>query len=631
MGRKPQGEPKELRAEEEGESESRSVMERIGIEASSTLSHAKAGRLPSGLYSRESLRNRFEETKQMTVEQTTGAVSHPEMGWYDIDWQKAHKEVRRLQARIVKATQEGRWGKVKALQRLLTRSYSAKVLAVKRVTENDGKKTPGVDGVVWNTPQKKWRAISDLCQRGYHPQPLRRIYIPKTSNPAKKRPLSIPTMKDRAMQALYLMALEPVAETTGDPHSYGFRKERACRDAIEQCFIVLTTRGRAEWVLEGDIEACFDNIDHEWLMANIPMEKAILRKWLRAGYMEKGQSFHTEAGTPQGGIASPVLANMALDGLERKLRERYPSGTRRAKRAKVNLVRYADDFIITGSSPELLEEEIKPLVEEFLQERGLTLSPEKTHITHINEGFDFLGQNIRKYDNGKLLIKPSKHTIRRFIGRVRQIIRDNRHSPAGLLITKLNPVIRGWAMYHRHVVSKAIFYSLHHEIVISLLRWARWRHRNKGGRWRKRKYFKQVGFDNWVFFGVYKGKEHQLFNIGKLPIKRHIAIRAAANPFDPAWEVYFEKRLGRSMTETLEGRRQLIRLWKKQNGICPICQQKITPETGWHNHHIQERVYGGSDKDENRVLLHPSCHQRTHACHLSVGKPRPHKRALSKA
>jgi RNA-directed DNA polymerase len=169
------------------------------------------------------------------------------------------------------------------------------------------------------------------------------------------------------------------------------------------------------------------------------------------------------------------------------------------------------------------------------------------------------------------------------------------------------------------------------QIVISLLRWALWRHRDKGGRWRKRKYFKQVGYDNWVFFGEHQGKERQLFNIGKLPIKRHIAIRAAANPFDPAWEMYFEKRLGRKMAETLEGRRQLIHLWRKQNGICPICQQKITPETGWHNHHIQERVYGGSDKDENRILLHPSCHQLVHAGYVSVGKPRPHAGTLPKA
>jgi len=567
----------------------------------------------------------------MTVEHSTGAVSAAEMGWNTIDWPKAHQEVRRLQARIVKATQAGRWGKVQALQRLLTRSYSAKVLAVQRVTENAGKHTPGVDGVVWKTPQEKWQAIQDLRQSGYHSQPLRRIYIPKNSDPTKKRALGIPTMHDRAMQALYLMALEPVAETTGDPHSYGFRPERACRDAIEQCFNVLTSRGRAQWVLEGDIKACFDTISHEWLLANIPLEKALLRKWLQAGYLEKGQLFPTEAGTPQGGIISPVLANMALDGLEGRLREKYPRGTRRAKRAKVNLVRYADDFIITGSSSELLETEVKPLVIAFLQERGLTLSPAKTTITHITTGFDFLGQHIRKYPNGKLLIKPSPRNIRRFINHVRQIICDHRHIPAGQLVVMLNPVLRGWAMYHRHVVSKAIFCSLHHEIVMSLLRWAEWRHRTKGARWRKEKYFKRVGLDNWVFFGEHKGKERQLFNIGKVPIKRHIAVRAAANPFDPTWEMYFEQRLGRKMTETLEGRDQLLRLWKAQAGICPICQQKITAETGWHNHHIQERVYGGEDKDENRVLLHPVCHRQVHTEHLSVEKPRPATRALPKA
>ena len=565
----------------------------------------------------------------MTVEHT-GAVSHRATNWHEIDWQKAHREVRRLQARIVKATQAGRWGKVKALQRLLTRSYSAKVLAVKRVTENDGKKTPGVDGKVWDSPRKKWQGVQALRQHGYQPHPLRRIYIPKANNPTKKRPLGIPTLKDRAMQGLYLLALEPVAETTGDPHSYGFRKARACRDAIEQCFNVLASPSRAAWILEGDIKACFDEISHAWMLANIPMEKTMLRKWLKAGYMEKGKLFSSEAGTPQGGIASPVLANLVLDGLERKLREKYPQDTRLSRRAKVNLVRYADDFIITGSSPELLEKEVKPLVEEFLRERGLTLSSEKTLITHIEEGFDFLGQNIRKY-KGKLLIKPSKRSIRQFISHVRRVIWDNRHIPAGQLIVLLNPILRGWATYHRHVVSKAIFFSLHHELVISLLRWAKWRHRTKGARWRKRKYFKRVGMDNWVFFGQFKGKEQQLFNMGKLPIKRHIAVRAASNPFDPAWEQYFEKCLARKMAETLEGHRQLLRLWRAQDGLCPICHQKITAETGWHNHHIIPRTGGGADKFENRVLLHPNCHRLVHHRHLHVEKPRPFTKALSKA
>ena len=287
----------------------------------------------------------------MTVD-TTGAVSHePVGGWHSINWQAAHANVRRLQARIVKATQEGKWNKVKSLQHLLTHSHSAKVLAVKRVTENDGKRTPGVDREIWNTPEKKTEAVGSLRQRGYKTLPLRRIYIPKSNG--KQRPLGIPIMKDRAIQALYLLALEPVAETTADHNSYGFRPERSTADAIGACYNALGRKCSAEWILEGDIKACFDGISHDWLMENIPVEKTMLRKWLKAGYMEKGQLFPTETGTPQGGIISPVLANMALDGLEKLLDQRFPKLMKRTE-PKVNLVRYADDFIITGGSKELL-------------------------------------------------------------------------------------------------------------------------------------------------------------------------------------------------------------------------------------------------------------------------------------
>ena len=341
----------------------------------------------------------------MTVETTTGAVSHePVGGWHSIDWQAAHENVRRLQARIVKATQAGKWNKVKALQRLLTRSYSAQVLAVRRVTENQGKNTPGVDGEIWDTPQQKTEAVGNLRHRGYRPLPLRRVYIDKANG--KKRPLGIPTMKDRAMQALHLLALDPVAETTADRNSYGFRKERACADAIGQGFVLLAWGKGAQWILEGDIKSCFDQISHEWLLQNIPMEKPILTKWLKAGYIWKDQLYPTEAGTPQGGIISPVLANMALDGLEKQLNARFPKQTKRGNQAKVNYIRYADDFIVTGCSREILEQEVRPLIESFLAERGLQLSQEKTLVTHIEQGFDFLGQNVRKY-NGKLLIKPA--------------------------------------------------------------------------------------------------------------------------------------------------------------------------------------------------------------------------------
>lgn len=567
----------------------------------------------------------------MTVETTTGAVSHEEVGgWHSTDWQSAHENVRRLQARIVKATQEGRWNKVKALQRLLTRSHSAKVLAVKRVTENQGKNTAGVDGVIWDTPQKKMSAVTNLQQRGYRPQPLRRTYVPKSNG--KLRPLGIPTMHDRAMQALYLQALEPVAEVTGDPNSYGFRKERNAADAIEQCFIVFSgSNQKAEWVLEGDIKACFDRIDHEWLLAHIPMEKTILQKWLKAGYMEKNTLHPTQEGTPQGGIASPVLANMTLDGLEALLRIHYPKDTERGRKAKVNLVRYADDFIISGSSKELLENEVKPLVEQFLRERGLELSEEKTLITHIRDGFDFLGQNIRKYDNGKLLIKPSKKNIQMFLARVRSIIKANKHMPPGKLILILNPILRGWANYHRHVVSKDIFRRIDYAIFEALWHWAKRRHPNKSRQWVKQKYFTSLNGRNWVFFGEHGGRVRHLFYTVSIPTRRHIKVKGSANPFDPAWEVYFEKRLGVKMVNNLSKRRQLVRLWKEQEGVCPVCQQRITEITGWHVHHITERALGGSSKNENLVLLHPNCHRLIHSQDLHVEKPRPARRGVGKA
>jgi len=439
-----------------------------------------------------------------------GAVSHREVNWHAIDWQKVHGNVRRLQVRIVKATQAGRWGRVRALQHLLTHSFAGKALAVRRVTENQGKRTPGVDGETWETPEKKAQAVQSLRQRDCRPYPLKRVYIPKGNG--KFRPLGIPTMKDRAMQALYLLALDPIAETTGDPNSYGFRTERSTADAIDQCFDLLARKCSSEWVLEGDIKSCFDGISHDWLLAHVPMEQAILQKWLKAGFIEKHVWHPTEAGTPQGGIVSPVLANLTLDGLERRLRERFPRTTLRGRRAKVNLVRYADDFVVTGSSKELLETEVKPLVEEFLRERGLELSQEKTQVTHIADGFDFLGQNVRKY-HGKLLIKPSCKNVATFLAKVREVIKVGKQPTAGMLIVALNPIIRGWANYHRHVVSKQTFKRVDHAIFQALWRWARRRHPSKGARWVRSKYFRTVGNQHWVFSGEVvgpKGKAQQV-------------------------------------------------------------------------------------------------------------------------
>jgi RNA-directed DNA polymerase len=291
-------------------------MGRIGMESKDNLIPRESGQTSAGsCVTRERVELSREE-KQMNLA-TACAPSDGQASWTSIDWPKVHRNVRRLQARIVKAWQVGDHGRAKALQWLLTHSFSGRALAVKRVTDNRGKRTPGVDGATWSTSGAKLTASLSLKRRGYTPFPLRRVYIPKANG--KKRPLGIPTMRDRAMQALYLLALQPVAEVTGDRNSYGFRPERSTADAREQCFTVLARKVSATWVLEGDIRACFDNLSHDWMLANIPLDKALLRKWLKAGFMEGGRLFPTVAGTPQGGTISPTLANMTLDGLEAEL------------------------------------------------------------------------------------------------------------------------------------------------------------------------------------------------------------------------------------------------------------------------------------------------------------------------
>lgn len=485
----------------------------------------------------------------MNVDSSMCASSGTAAHWDQIDWAKCERQARRLQARIVKATRESRWGKVKALQRLLTCSFSGKALAVKRVTENQGKRTPGVDNVRWTTPAAKLRAIGSLHRRGYRPRPLRRVCIPKANG--KLRPLGIPTMKDRAMQALYLLALEPVAETTADLHSYGFRPKRSTADALQQCFNALCRGCSPQWILEGDIKGCFDHISHEWMLRHVPTDKTVLRQWLKAGYVENRTLFPTEAGTPQGGTISPTLANMTLDGLERLLVENFPrQGWKNHQRwsPKVNLVRYADDFIITGDSQELLEVEVRPLVEQFLKERGLTLSPDKTRITHIDEGFDFLGQHLRKFD-GKPLVKPSKKNTHAFLAKVRGIINANKSVSQSQLIGLLNPVIRGWANYHAHCAAKDTFDRVDHEIWRALWRWARRRHPKKSRDWVKQHCFPALRNRAWMF--ATKTGEHtpggkpvwvRLAYAGDTKIRRHVKIRKVANPFDPTWRPYFEER-----------------------------------------------------------------------------------------
>jgi RNA-directed DNA polymerase len=436
---------------------------------------------------------------------------------------------------------QGRHNKAKALRWLLTHSFDAKLLAVKRVTENKGKYTAGVDNIIWSTPLQKLVAAKSLKRRGYKAKPLRRVYIPKKNG--KKRPLGIPTMLDRAMQALYLLALEPVSESTADVCYYGFRPRRSCAAAISRCYIHLSRQKSATWILEGDIKGCFDHISHQWILDNIPVDKVILKQWLNAGFIDNKKLFPSLEGTPQGGIISPTLANMVLDGMELAIKEPLKV-TRYRNIHKIHLVRYADDFIVTAANKEILQHSVKPIIESFLAERGLELSPEKTHITHINHGFNFLGQNIRKYGNGTMLIKPSKDSYKSIKAKIKNVITSNKASKPATIINQLNPKIRGWSNYHRHIVAKNTFARLDNCIWLSTWYWAKRRHPKKNWKWIKNKYFKSDDQRDWIFFGVdAKGKEVRLIKACHTPIVRHRLIRGDANPYDENWVSYFISRI----------------------------------------------------------------------------------------
>jgi RNA-directed DNA polymerase len=350
---------------------------------------------------------------------------------------------------------------VKRLQYLITHSYYAKALAVRKVTTNKGKNTPGVDKELWSTTASKMRAVLSLTDKNYKAKPLRRVYIEKKGKNAK-RPLGIPCMYDRAMQALYALALDPVSEVTADTKSFGFRKGRSCHDACEYIFVALSRKMCAQWVLEGDIKGCFDNISHEWLVENIPMDKSVLKQFLKAGFVFGNELFPTDDGTPQGGVISPILANMALDGMQKVLADRFHTNRLgkvdlRFKNAnKVNLVRYCDDFIITAATEEIALE-TKELIREFLKTRGLELSEEKTTITHINDGFDMLGWTFQKF-KGKLIVKPSKKSIKSFVASLSEtILKRGKAWKKEILIEKLNQQIRGWTNYHQSVCASEAF------------------------------------------------------------------------------------------------------------------------------------------------------------------------------
>lgn len=456
--------------------------------------------------------------------------------WSEINWTKAYNYVNRLQIRIVKATKEGKWNLVKRLQYLLTHSFYAKAIAIKKVTQNKGKNTAGIDNQLWKADSDKWEGIKSLNTARYKALPTKRILIPKKNG--KMRPLSIPTLKDRAMQTLYLLALQPIEETIADEHSYGFRLNRSCQDACEQIFADLSLKDSAQWVLEGDIKGCFDNISHEWMLKNIPMDKDILSQFIKAGYVFKKKLFPTSKGAIQGGAISPTLANLVLDGMEQYIWDNINIGKKGVVKTKnlhkVHMIRYADDFIITGDSKETLEK-VKECIVSFMAIRGLELSVEKTLITNIHDGFDFLGWNFRKY-NHKLIIKPSGKSIKHFSDKLTETVRHYLPAPQELLILKLNQKLRGWCNYHSAVCSKETFEKMDYLLFKKLLWWMKRRHNNKHVHKFYAKYWKTIG------------NRHNIFSDGKwvlvscayTPIVRHPKLKQGMNPYLDI--EYFENR-----------------------------------------------------------------------------------------
>jgi RNA-directed DNA polymerase len=498
--------------------------------------------------------------------------------WSSIDWRQAEDDVRRLRQRIFTASREGDLKRVRNLQKLMLRSRANALLSVRRVAEdNAGRKTAGVDGRTALLESQKAELV-DWVQRDsarWTPLPVRRVYIPKAGNAKKRRPLGIPVIRDRALQATVLNALEPEWEARFEPKSYGFRPGRGCHDAIEAIYGTVVGRNpRRRWILDADLAAAFDRIDHRHVLDSLggfPARDRIA-EWLQAGVVEREQFTRTEEGVPQGGVISPLLLNVALHGLEEAAGARYfPDRVKHAGKSVPGtpvVIRYADDLVALCHSAEQAQQ-VKERLRQWLTPRGLAFNEDKTRVVGLGEGFDFLGFNVRRHRNGKLLIKPSKAAVRRIRRRLAADVKALHGANAEAVINKLNPVIRGWAAYYRTAVSKEIFSTLDHYVWRLTYRWARRAHPNKGKRWAAARYygaFHPTRKDRWIFGNHDNGR--YLVKFSWTPIVRHTLVKGGSSPDDPALTDYWAARHRRWKPPLGPFLRRLLR---SQQGRCPLC------------------------------------------------------------
>jgi RNA-directed DNA polymerase len=512
---------------------------------------------------------------------TPVAVNGPEddlFDWDQVDWDQAEREVRRLRQRIFTASQEGDLKRVRSLQRLMLRSRANALLSVRRVAQiNAGRKTAGVDGrtALWAEAKAELVCWVQRRSASWRPRPARRVFIPKANG--KQRPLGIPVIADRALQAVVVNALEPEWEARFEPRSYGFRPGRGCHDAIEAIYSTgKGQRSKRVWVLDADLAAAFDRIDHDHLLGQLGSFPARQRveHWLKAGVVDRGRFAPTDEGTPQGGVISPMLLNVALHGMEEAAGVRYLTGTHVGHTAPGSpvVVRYADDVVALCHSREQAEQ-VKAQLANWLAPRGLAFNEDKTRIVHLSEGFDFLGFHVRRYSNGKLIIKPSTAAVKRFRHRLRTEMRDLRGGNAAMVISRLNPILRGWAAYYRTVVSKHTFTSIDSHLWWLTFKWAVRTHRNKPKHWVITRYygmFNKARSDRWVFGDRDSGA--YLSKTAWTTIVRHQMVDGFASPDDPNLTDYWAARKRRRKPPI--DRWGLIQL-ERQHGRCPLCDQLL--------------------------------------------------------